>query len=96
MRSAKQHQKEEEAATFSNVLLAMKHHLRVYSCTGFTGHYPVGTSALVLASNKENAAEILNQDLRSMGLPGDARAEDMMPFPDGNDRSVRILNDGNY
>jgi hypothetical protein len=49
-----------------------------------------------MAMNSEDAAAILNQELRSMGLPGNADPRSMIPFPDENDRSVRILNDGNY
>jgi hypothetical protein len=70
--------------------------LRVFSCTDFTGYYPVGSAAIVMAMNSEDAATMLNRDLRSIGLPGDASPENMIPFPDENDRLVRILNDGNY
>ena len=70
--------------------------LRVFSCTDFTGYYPVGSAAIVMAMNSEDAATMLNRDLRSIGLPGDADPRSMIPFPDENDRLVRILNDGNY
>ena len=70
--------------------------LRVFSCTDFTGYYPVGSAAIVMAMNSEDAAAILNQELRSIGLLGNADPRSMIPFPDENDRSVRILNDGNY
>jgi hypothetical protein len=69
---------------------------RVFSCTDFTGYYPVGSAAIVMAMNSEDAAAILNQELRSIGLLGNADPRSMIPFPDENDRSVRILNDGNY
>jgi hypothetical protein len=70
--------------------------LRVFSCTDFTGYCPVGSAAIVMAMNSEDAAAILNQELLSIGLSGNAGPRSMIPFPDENDRSVRILNDGNY
>jgi hypothetical protein len=124
MRSAKQHQKEKEAAKLGISLLAMNTEdlhtamekdmarmteslkalqkkdselkLRVFSCTGFTGYYPANSAAIVMAMDSEDAAAILNQELLSIGLLGNADPRSMIPFPDENDRSVRILNDGNY
>lgn len=68
--------------------------MKTYTNTSFTGHWPVGTAAVVLAETAEEAAELLNVELRSRGLPGDATAGDM----DLLDRKVRVtvLNDGNY
>lgn len=68
--------------------------MKTYTNTSFTGHWPVGAAAVVLADNAAEAAELLNTELRSRGLPGDATAGEMEPL----DRKVRvtILNDGEY
>jgi hypothetical protein len=70
--------------------------MNVYTCKTFTGHWPVGTAAVVHAETKEQAAEILNDELHERGLPGDAKPEDMRPFPDLPVPQIRILCDGNY
>jgi hypothetical protein len=67
---------------------------KVWVCTGFTGHYPVGTAAIVRAKDKEKAAKILNEELIYQGLSGDATAKDMIEFCE--DDKVTILCDGNY
>ena len=66
----------------------------VYTCTTFTGHYPVGTAAVIAAPSQEVAAEMLNSELQLRGLPGDAKPEDMILYP--VDDNCRILTDGNY
>lgn len=68
----------------------------VYTCTTFTGHYPVGTAAIVTAASQEKAAWLLNSELQLRGLPGDAKPEDMIPYPAGDPHDCRILTDGNY
>jgi hypothetical protein len=75
----------------------------VYTNNQFTGHYPVGTAAVVRAPNRTKAAEALNTQLRKQGLPGDAKPEDMKRFlmhaPHTyarKDIEVRILGDGDY
>ena len=64
----------------------------VYTCTTFTGYYPVGSAAVVRANSPEEAAELLNKELIFFGLQGDVKAEDMIIFND----DVKILNDGDY
>ncbi len=68
--------------------------MNIYSNTSFTGHWPVGTAAVVRANNAEEAAEILNAELRLLGLRGDATAEGMELWS-RKDR-VLILSDGDY
>lgn len=69
--------------------------MRVYTNNKFTGHYPVGTAAVVTAHSQEEAAELLNALLRRNNLPGDAKTEDMreigLKHPDAH-----VLCDGNY
>ncbi len=64
----------------------------VYTCTTFTGHWPVGCAAVVIATSPLTAAAALNKALRDVGLPPDARPDDMERMDSG----VRILNDGDY
>lgn len=40
----------------------------VYFSNDFTGHYPVGTSAIVRAKDKEEAIKLLNEQLAWQGL----------------------------
>ncbi len=68
----------------------------IYTNTTFTGHYPVGTAAIVRASDRTEAALKLNIVLQEHGLKGDALPEDMIPFLGTQDQQVRILNNGNY
>ena len=68
----------------------------IYTCTTFTGQYPVGVAAIVTADTQEKAAWLLNSELQLRGLPGDAKPEDMIPYPAGDPNDCRILNDGNY
>jgi len=71
--------------------------MKVFTCNNFSGHYPVGTAAVVIAETREEAAEDLNHKLKSQhSLPGDAKPEDMIEFPSDCRESVRILCDGNY
>jgi len=69
-------------------------HLSVYTNNSFTGHYPVGSAAVVIASGPQEAAAMLNAELRSRGLDGDVKPEDMLAM--GPDSSVRVLCDGDY
>jgi hypothetical protein len=92
---------ERDMARMTETLIAMPKKsselkLRVFSCTGFAGYYPANSAAIVMAMNSDDAAAILNQELLSIGLLGNADPRSMIPFPDENDRLVRILNDGNY
>lgn len=69
--------------------------MKTYTCKSFTGHYPVGSAAVVSADSPEAAAELLNTALRNAGLPGDARVADLIPFPI-DPENVRVLVDGDY
>ena len=43
--------------------------MNVYIITGFTGHHPVGTAAVVVAPDEASAREMLNTTLAAQGLP---------------------------
>lgn len=69
--------------------------MNVYINKTFTGHYPVGTSAIVVAPNAECAALDLQLVLESAGLKQSVEPCDMILV---NDKfpHVTILNDGDY
>lgn len=66
----------------------------IYTCKTFTGYWPVGTAAIIEAESPSAAVDGLNRHLRLIGLIGDAKEEDMLPFP--NETGIAILCDGNY
>jgi hypothetical protein len=69
--------------------------MNTYTCNSFTGHYPVGSAAVVRAKDAAEAADMLNRELRARKLNGDAMPQDMIQFPD-EVKAVRILVDGDY
>lgn len=69
--------------------------MKVYTNTTFTGHYPVGTAAVVIARGPTDAAKALNAELVKIGLPGDALPKDMKVINCLKSR-VTILRDGDY
>jgi hypothetical protein len=66
--------------------------MNIYTCTTFTGHWPVGTAAVVQAETQAEAAELLQDALSEAGLPQDVHPEQMelLQVP------ALILNDGDY
>jgi hypothetical protein len=71
--------------------------MNIYTCTEFTGHYPTGTAAIVVARSRAQAVSKLNAALKEAGLPGDAETKDLVPLIIDDDCPVcRILADGNY
>lgn len=71
--------------------------LKVFAAKGFTGHYPVGTSAIVVAPNANTAADMLAARLAQLGLEQKEpiTAAHMVEIDDSIP-GVLILNDGNY
>ncbi|AQG98332.1 hypothetical protein A9R05_05470 [Burkholderia sp. KK1] len=47
--------------------------MRIYKCTNFTGFYPVGVAAVIVAECASAAEHLLNVALQAVGLPGDAQ-----------------------
>lgn len=86
--------------TESNVLNGIpevKIKLKCYWNSSFTGHYPVGTAAIVWAESQEEAALLLAKELDDKKIPQKLpiRPEDMKEFNPLMGR-VMIINDGNY
>ncbi len=69
------------------------HGMKVFYCKDFTGHYPVGTSAVVTAHDADTARIMLNTMLRADKMLGDAN--EMIEI-DLSIQNVTIINDGDY
>ena len=69
--------------------------LKIWTNTGFTGHYPVGVAAVIIATDAKHATKLLNEHLKSIGLPGDAKESGMRAII-ATDARVIILNNGDY
>lgn len=69
--------------------------MKVWTNTEFTGRYPVGTAAVVVAATAEDAARFLNSALAERGLGSSAKAEQFVRLITSKE-AVVILNDGNY
>ena len=70
--------------------------MKVWMHNKFRGHYPVGTAAVVIAADRENAVTYLQMALGEADLPEqEIDPADFMEltFTDG---SYYILNDGDY
>lgn len=67
--------------------------MRVFTCNDFTGFYPVGTAAVIVADTEEAARGMLDEVLADKGLKPDPYTLveiDVCCF------QVSILCDGNY
>ncbi len=69
--------------------------MKVFSCNEFTGHYPVGASAVVIAENIEEAVAALQAKLTKVGLKQDIVPEQLDEI-NLNQPQVIILQDGQY
>lgn len=69
--------------------------MKVYTCTAFSGHWPVGTAAVVVAESPEEAAVYLERVLTTKGLSQRIDAGELVPL-DVTHAGATILNDGDY
>ena len=69
--------------------------MKVWTNDKFTGFYPVGTAAVVVAESAKAAAALLNEKLREIGLPESANWRQFKVLPI-NKPFVRIICDGDY
>lgn len=69
--------------------------MKVWTNKKFSGHYPVGTAAVVVADTVEQAAEVLNDALETYGLSRTATPDQFEHLPT-NRQTAMILCDGNY
>jgi hypothetical protein len=68
--------------------------LRLFATNDFRGHYPVGSAAVVIAENMEEARVALSSELAKGGLK--LRADDKVVEIDLTVPSVWIMNNGDY
>lgn len=67
----------------------------IFTCKNFTGHYPVGAAAVIIAEDKVAARQMLVDVLLVAGLPQDIDSLNLVEI-DPSTPQVRILSDGNY
>ena len=75
--------------------------MRVWAFKNFTGHYPIGTSAVVVASDFDTACRMLDRALQEIKLPlleGQESIEHIQICGAGAHAFpvVHILQDGEY
>lgn len=70
--------------------------MKVFFARGFEGHYPVGTSAVIVARNKDEAHVLLNSQLIGMGLPQKKESNYELEEVATDRTGVIILQDGDY
>ena len=69
--------------------------MKVFYNKTFTDHYPVGSAAIVVAADAEDATRLLNATLINEGLKGDCEVKDMVHVNTRHFQAI-ILCDGNY
>lgn len=69
--------------------------LRIYACNNFRGHYPAGTSAIMIAKTREDAAELLEQHLMKQGLSQLISTEQIFEIDSSTEQAV-IFSNGDY
>lgn len=67
--------------------------MKVYTCKGFEGHYPVGTSAVIVGKDYDECRWLLHKALLQAGLKEQAV---FMEELDLTTPKAIILNDGDY
>ncbi len=68
--------------------------MRIFTTTDFTGHWPVGTSAVIVADSHVHAVELMQKSLKAAGL--DHRQSFTMQEIDATVGRAHILQNGNY
>lgn len=74
----------------------------VWYNTNFTGMYPVPVCAIAVAASREEATDLINEELRRQGFDGDAKSADTQQFDispqqfDISHKMAVIVNDGDY
>jgi hypothetical protein len=70
--------------------------MKIYVCTNFTGHWPVGSAALVIAEDSEEAErmlrDVLAEEIPQRTQPPKLWMDEVKP----DSKGVTLLNDGNY
>lgn len=69
--------------------------MKVFTCNGFSGHYPVGTAAVIIANTKHEAVKLLGEELARIGL-GQYIDESYLDEIDLSTPKVNVLCNGDY
>lgn len=69
--------------------------MKVYTCKSFSGHWPVGTAAVVVAETADDAADFLEHALEKIGLAQLVSNDEMIELS-MKEGTVTILCDGDY
>jgi hypothetical protein len=69
--------------------------LKLWYCTDFKGFWPVGTAALAIAGDAEEAARLINEQLSARGLQADVTSESVNEMTYDEPKAL-ILLDGAY
>ena len=68
----------------------------IFICTNFSGHYPVGTAAVIVAKNAAEASLNLKAELLCIGLDQEEGWTPELKLVEPTTPKVIILRDGNY
>lgn len=68
--------------------------MRLFTTTDFQGHWPVGTSAVIVADSNVHAVELMQEALKDEGL--DHRQSFTMQEIDPTQPKAHILQNGDY
>lgn len=86
-------------ATLTDVLDARtsmpKCDLKVFTCRSFKGHNPVGTAAVIIAANIDDAIKLLEFKLNEQGLHQDINPDQLTELCLGFGQAI-ILHNGDY
>lgn len=70
--------------------------MKVFTCTNFTGVWPVGVAAVIVAKDRKEARKLFMEELDNRGLiqanPAGLTFEELPLSKSG----VTVLNDGDY
>lgn len=69
--------------------------MKTFVNNSFTGRYPTGAAAVVVAPSRSRTAEILKARLAKIGLPQEVNAKDMREVKTASEQ-CEILYDGDY
>ena len=69
---------------------------KIFSCTDFRGHWPVGVSSIIVAADKREAKVLLDQKLKAMGIPIEGDGHYTFEEVNMNQKGAILLNKGEY
>lgn len=73
----------------------METKMKIFWTDDFSGHYPVGTAAIVIEKNELAARIRLDNEIKSIGLDGLRPNAVLHKIPQTNPVAI-IIRDGNY